>query len=45
MGRSQRDEPQQVSITDATTTQTTDESSHINLCIDALEKIGVIEAA
>ena len=41
MGRNQRDEPQQASIADATTTQTTDESDHINLCIDALEKAGV----
>jgi len=45
MGRSQRDEPQQASIADAATTQTTDESDHINLCIDALERTGVILAA
>jgi len=45
MGRNQRDEPQQASITDASTTQTTDESDHINFCIDALEKVGVIVAA
>lgn len=45
MGRNQRDEPQMSSISDATTTQTTDESDHINSCIDALEKVGVIEAA
>ena len=45
MGRNQRDEPSLASIADATTTQTTDESDHINSCIDALETVGVITAA
>ena len=43
MGRNQRDEPTKSAIADATTTQTTDESDHINACIDALEDLGVIE--
>lgn len=42
MGRNQRDEPTRAAIADATTTQTTDESDHINACIDALEDLGVI---
>lgn len=42
MGRNQRDEPVKPAITDATTTQTTDESDHINLMIDALEEAGII---
>ena len=42
MGRNQRDEPTRAAISDATTTQTTDESDHINACIDALEDLGVI---
>ena len=42
MARNQRDEPQEPSITDATATNSSDQSAPINHCIDALEKLGVI---
>lgn len=45
MGRNQRDEPTETHITDATTTQTTDESDHINACIDALEAAGIVKTS
>jgi len=45
MGRNQRDEPLRGSIADATTTQTTDESDHINWIIDLLESAELIEHA
>lgn len=45
MGRNQRDEPSQAAITDATDTSASDQKAPINHCIDALEKVGVIEAA
>jgi len=37
MGRNQRDEPIAAHIADAATTQTTDESDHINAILVALE--------
>ena len=42
MVRNQRDEPIHAAIADASTTQTTDESDHINAIIDALETRGII---
>ena len=42
MGRNQRDEYVAAAIADATTTQTTDESDHINSIIDALETAGIV---
>ena len=45
MARNQRDEPVAATIADAETTQTTDESNHINSIIDALELAGIIDAA
>lgn len=40
--RNQRDEYSSAAISDATTTQTTDESDHINAIIDALEAAGIV---
>jgi hypothetical protein len=42
MGRNQRDEAYHAAIADAATTQTTDESDHINSLIDACELAGII---
>ena len=42
MARNQRDEPIAAVISDATTTQTTDESDHINAIIDALQAAGLV---
>lgn len=42
MGRNQRDEAWVAVIADATTTQTTDESDHINSCIDALQSASIV---
>lgn len=42
MARNQRDEPSSSVIADATTTQTTDESDHINAIIDALQTAGIV---
>ena len=42
MGRNQRDEPIAAHIVNATTTQTTDESDHINAILVALENSYIV---